>query len=159
LRRNPADRLAVAVGTGVYSGYFPIFPGTVGSAVGLVLYALLARLGVLGQGLSSGWVVTLGIVFVAGTLAAHRCEKIFGPDNKRIVIDEVWGMLVALFMLPVSLWWMVWAFLVFRFMDIVKPFPGRRAEHIGGGLGVMLDDGIAGAYTAIVLHVLRAVLG
>lgn len=158
MRKSLADRLAVAVGTGVYSGYFPFFPGTVGSGVGLVLYLLLARLGVLGPSFSLGWVLTLGIVFIAGTLSAHRCEQIFGPDNKRIVIDEIWGMLVALFILPVSWWWMLWAFLVFRFLDIVKPFPGRRAEGIGGGLAIMLDDGIAAAYTALILHILRVLL-
>jgi phosphatidylglycerophosphatase A len=159
LRKSPADRLAEAVGTGVYSGHFPIFPGTVGSAVGLVLYVALARFGVLSQDFSVGWVATLSVVFVAGVLAAHRCETIFGPDNKRIVIDEIWGMLIALFMLPVSWWWMLWAFLIFRFLDIVKPFPAGRAEGIGGGLAVMLDDGIAAAYTALILHLAKAFLG
>jgi len=73
LRRSPADSLAVAVGTGVYSGYFPIFPGTVGSAVGIVLYLVLVRSGLLAQGFSAAWLVTVGVVFVAGVLSAHRC--------------------------------------------------------------------------------------
>jgi len=68
-------------------------------------------------------------------------------------------MLISLFMLPVSWWWMLWAFLIFRFFDIVKPFPARRFERIGGGLGIMLDDGIAGAYTVLILQILRAILG
>jgi phosphatidylglycerophosphatase A len=155
LSRSLADRLATAVGTAVYSGYFPIFPGTVGSAAGVVLYLILVRLGVLSAAYSTGWAVTIGVVFVAGLASAHRCEILFGPDNKRIVIDEVWGMLVALYALPVTWAWILAAFLLFRFFDIVKPFPARRAEGVGGGLGVMLDDGIAGAYTAIVLHVLK----
>ena len=159
MKRGPADNLAVAIGTGIYSGYFPLFPGTVGSVVGLILYLLLVRSGLLGQEFSVAWPVTVGVVFVAGVLSAHRCETIFGHDNKRIVIDEVWGMLIALFMLPVSWWWMLWAFLIFRLLDIIKPFPGRRVEHIGGGLAIMLDDGIAGLYTVIILQALRVVLG
>ncbi|MFH1313353.1 MAG: phosphatidylglycerophosphatase A [Candidatus Eisenbacteria bacterium] len=159
MRRSPADSLAVAVGTGIYSGYFPIFPGTVGSAVGIVLYLVLVRLGILAQDFSAAWLVTVGVVFAGGVLSAHRCETLFGQDNKRIVIDEVWGMLIALFMLPVSWWWMLWAFLIFRFLDIVKPFPARRAERMGGGLAIMLDDGIAGAYTVLILQILKAILG
>jgi phosphatidylglycerophosphatase A len=159
LRNTLADRLAAVIGTGVYAGYFPIFPGTAGSVAGVVLYLILVRLGVLSGGHSAGWAVVLGVLFLAGVFSAHRCESMFGPDNKRIVVDEVWGMLVALYALPVTWAWVLAAFLIFRLLDIVKPFPGRRAERVGGGLGVMLDDGIAGAYTALVLHLLRLVKG
>jgi phosphatidylglycerophosphatase A len=159
LKRSFADRLAILVGTGVYSGYFPIFPGTAGAAVGVVLYLILVRLGMLGAGNSIGWPVWIGIVFVAGVVSAHRCEILFGPDNKRIVVDEVWGMLVALYALPVTWVWIGAGFVMFRFFDIVKPFPARRAERIGGGLAIMLDDGIAGAYTALILHLMRLLTG
>ena len=159
MRRTLADKLAIVVGTAVYSGYFPIFPGTVGSAAGVVLYLVLVRLGLLAAGHSTAWAITLGILFAAGVASAHRCEILFGPDNKRIVVDEVWGMLVALYALPVTWTWILAAFLIFRFFDIVKPFPAGRAEHIGGGLAIMLDDGIAGAYTAVVLHLVKFVTG
>jgi phosphatidylglycerophosphatase A len=151
--------LAIIVGTAVYSGYFPIFPGTVGSIAGVVLYLILVRLGVLSAGHSPAWVISLGIVFVAGLASAGRCETLFGADNKRIVVDEVWGMLIALYALPVSWRWILAAFLLFRLFDIVKPTPGRRAERLRHGLGVMLDDGIAGVYTAVVLHLIRLVAG
>lgn len=159
MRKTLADRLATVIGTGVYAGYFPIFPGTAGSVAGVVLYLILVRLGVLSAGHSVGWPVVLGILFLAGVASAHRCEVLFGPDNKRIVVDEVWGMLVALYALPVTWGWILAAFLIFRLFDIVKPFPGRRAERMGGGLAVMLDDGIAGAYTVLVLHLLRFLKG
>ena len=159
MRKALADSLAKVIGTAVYSGYFPLFPGTVGSAGGVVLYLILVSLGVLSAGYSAGWVISIGIVFVVGVASAHRCEIVFGPDNKRIVVDEVWGMLVALYALPVTWTWILAAFLIFRFFDIVKPFPAGRAEHIGGGLAIMLDDGIAGAYTAVVLHLIRFVTG
>lgn len=159
MRRTLADNLAIVVGTAAYSGYFPIFPGTVGSAAGVVLYLVLVRLGLLAGGHSTAWAIGLGILFAAGVASAHRCEILFGPDNKRIVVDEVWGMLVALYALPVGWGWILAAFLIFRLFDIVKPFPGRRAEKIGGGLAIMLDDGIAGAYTILVLHLFRIVRG
>lgn len=159
MKKTLADKLATVIGTVIYSGYFPLFPGTVGSGAGVVLYLILVNLGVLSAGYTTGWIVSIGIVFVVGVASAHRCEILFGPDNKRIVVDEVWGMLVALYALPVTWTWILAAFLVFRFFDIVKPFPAGRAENIGGGLAVMLDDGIAGAYTAAVLHLVRLVTG
>jgi phosphatidylglycerophosphatase A len=55
--------------------------------------------------------------------------------------------------------WILAAFVLFRIFDIIKPFPGRRAERVGGGIAVMLDDGVAGAYTVIILHGLRALMG
>jgi phosphatidylglycerophosphatase A len=159
LRRSLADRLAIVIGTAVYSGYFPLFPGTVGAAAGVVLYLVLVRLDVLSTGNTAGWLASIGAVFVVGVASAHRCEILFGPDNKKIVIDEVWGMLVSLYALPVEWTWILAAFLVFRVFDIIKPFPGRRAEGIGGGLAIMLDDGIAGVYTAAVLHLVRFATG
>ncbi|MFZ1947761.1 MAG: phosphatidylglycerophosphatase A [bacterium] len=157
--RTLAGRLAEAVGTGFYSGLFPIAPGTVGSVVGVVLYLALVRLGAVSAGFSLGWVVVLAAVLVVGALCAGRLERRLGPDHKRIVIDEVWGMLVSLAFLPPATRYVVAGFLLFRFFDIVKPFPARRAERITRGWGVMLDDGVAGIYACVVLHLARAVLG
>jgi phosphatidylglycerophosphatase A len=159
LRRSLPDNLAIAFGTALWSGYFPLFPGTVGAAAGVVLYLILVKLGALSSGYATGWVISILVLFAVGVASAHRCEKIFGPDNKRIVVDEVWGMLISLYALPVAWGWILAAFLIFRFFDIVKPFPGRRAEKMGGGLAIMLDDGIAGAYTAGLLHLVRLVIG
>ena len=159
MRRSLSDNLAIACATAAYSGYFPLFPGTVGAAAGLVLYIILVRAGVLTAGQGAGWWISILVVFAAGVASAHRCEKLFGQDNKRIVVDEVWGMIVSLYALPVAWGWVLAAFLLFRFFDIVKPFPGRRAEKMGGGLAIMLDDGIAGVYTAGLLHLVRFVMG
>lgn len=159
MRKTLADRLAEAIASGGYAGYFPIFPGTVGSVVGIALYAILLRLGLLTEHFSAAWPITLGAVLAVGTISAHRCEKIFGHDHRRIVIDEVWGMLIAVFLVPPRWPWILAGFLVFRLLDIAKPFPARRAERIGGGLAIMLDDGVAGIYTVLVLHLARALLG
>jgi len=159
LTRSLADRLAALAGTGLYSGYFPVFPGTVGSAAGIVLYLILVKAGALVAGSPLGWAVTLVVVYAAGVPAAHRCEKLYGHDAKPIVIDEIWGQLISLVYLPVTWKWILAAFLLFRFFDVVKPFPARRAERLGGGLGIMLDDGVAGLYTLIILHIAKGLLG
>jgi len=159
LMRKLAGRLAEAVGTGFYSGFFPIAPGTVGSAVGVVIYLALARLGAIGAGFSAGWIAVLAAVLVVGALCARDLERRWGPDHKRIVVDEVWGMLVSLAFLPPAAGYVIAGFLLFRFFDIAKPFPARRAEHVTRGWGVMLDDGVAGIYACAVLHLARAVVG
>jgi phosphatidylglycerophosphatase A len=151
--------LAKFIGTGFYSGYFPLFPGTVGSMAGLVVYGLLVRGGILSRTSTTGWLVALVVIFVLGVVSARRCEELFGHDNKRIVVDEIWGMLIALFLLPVRWPWIAGSFVLFRFFDVIKPFPGRRAERVGGGFGVMLDDGVAGVYTLGVMHLVRIILG
>ena len=68
MKKGLADRLAEAIGTGLYSGYFPIFPGTVGSGAGIVVYLILVGSGAIGQEFSIGWPVTIAIVFVAEIL-------------------------------------------------------------------------------------------
>lgn len=157
--RSLARTLAAIIGTGFGAGFFPIAPGTVGSAVGLALYGLLVKLGVLSPAALPAWIATLGIGFVVGTLSASHLEARFGEDNKRIVVDEVWGMLVSLAFVPATPAYAVSGFFLFRIFDIVKPFPGRRAERVGRGIGVMLDDGVAGVYACLVLHIAKAVFG
>jgi phosphatidylglycerophosphatase A len=159
LRGSLADRLAGVIGTGLYSGYFPIFPGTVGSLGGIVVYIVLRSLNLISESYSAGWPLMLGIIFIAGGLSAGRCEKIFGHDDKRIVIDEIWGMLVTLFLVPATWGWILAGFLLFRVFDVIKPFPARRAERIGKGFGVMLDDGFAAVYANVLLHIYRALQG
>jgi phosphatidylglycerophosphatase A len=157
--KTVARRLAQAFGTGFYSGYFPIAPGTVGSAVGVVIYAVLVRLGVLSPSSLTGWFAVTSVVLGLGWASAWHLERRYGPDDKRIVVDEVWGMLLAIAFLPASPRYVAGGFLLFRFFDIVKPFPARRAERVGKGLGVMLDDGVAGIYANLVLVVVRALAG
>lgn len=159
MMRTLARTLAVTIGTGFGSGYFPIAPGTVGSAVGVGLYWLLAKLGVVSPASVAGWMGALGIILAVGILCAWHLEVRLGQDNRRIVVDEVWGMLVSLAFLPPSPAYVVAGFVLFRVFDIVKPFPGRRAERVGRGIGVMLDDGVAGVYACLVLHIAKMVLG
>lgn len=154
---KPINRIAQIVGTGFFVGYFPIFPATIGSLLGLGVYFLLvSQVGALSV-FGIPWIILLCCVFVLGVWAAHSCEKIYGVDDRHIVIDEIWGMLIGLQGLKPSPTLLL-AFMIFRAIDIVKPFPIRRVEKIAGGLGVVLDDGIAGVYTALVILLVRGLM-
>jgi len=159
-QRGPADYLALAVAT-VGVGYLPLAPGTWGSLVGVGIYLLL-RLGVSDRGLTFFLIEAVVIVIVtfSGIWAATQTERITGrKDPGKVVVDEVAGQLISL--LPVALlpfwtpWklWVIVSFVLFRFFDIVKPYPARRMEALHGGLGIMADDLIAGAYGAGVILV------
>ena len=141
-------RLAVFVCSFGYLGFFPFAPGTVGSAAGLVLYVVTRHSGVpyLDALLVAG-------LFIAGVVFTPPCEKdLRCTDPGPIVIDEVMGMLVTLFMIPVGWVGMLVGFLLFRALDVAKPFPARQLERLHGGLGVMLDDAMAGIYANLLLR-------
>jgi phosphatidylglycerophosphatase A len=153
LNRQPQNHsepfsLAKVVASFFYVGYVPVIPGTFGSLATFPLYFLLVCLG--------GWQVYLAVlvaVIVAGVAAADRAEKqsrIIDPSF--VVIDEVAGQLTTLFLLPVS-WKTAFAgFLLFRILDIIKPFPAGRAERLHGGWGIMMDDVIAGVYGNLLIR-------
>ena len=143
-------RLAVFVATGACSGYFPIAPGTAGSLVGLLLFATLrATGGAIAEALA------IALLFFVGVWASTTAERHFGrEDPGPVVIDEVVGMLVTLAFVPVSVAGAVAGFVAFRVLDVIKPWPANRLEHLGGGLGIMADDVMAGVYAHLVVRVL-----
>jgi phosphatidylglycerophosphatase A len=100
-------------------------------------------------------VISIVLIAVAGIWAASAVERIVGrKDPGKVVVDEVAGQLVALTTVPLMFrsWWpIVLAFLVFRFFDIVKPYPAGRLESLAGGLGILADDLVAGVYAAVVV--------
>ena len=87
-----------------------------------------------------------------GTWVAQRVEPVWGKDSYRVVIDEVAGVWVGLLGVPLTGSRLLLGLLLFRFFDIVKPLGIRKMEQLPGGLGVMLDDVLAGVYTALLLH-------
>ena len=141
-------RLAVFVATAGYCGYFPIAPGTVGSAAGLVVYLLVWWVG------STTFEVALIVgLFLAGVWAGTTAERYFGGiDPGPIVLDEVVGMLITLAFIPVGLPGALAGFVLFRIFDVIKPFPARRLESLHGGLGVMADDAMAAIYANLTLR-------
>lgn len=141
-------QLIMFIATGAYTGYLPKAPGTWGTLVALPLHLLLIRLSPAGYGIS------LLIVFLVGVYTAGAAEKILDrKDPGSIVIDEVIGMLIALVAAPPQPLVWVMAFLLFRLFDIAKPWPVSWADrHLNGGLGIMLDDVLAGGYAWLTLH-------
>ncbi|MFC1557756.1 phosphatidylglycerophosphatase A [candidate division KSB1 bacterium] len=134
------------VSTGAFTGYFPFAPGTFGSfvMVGILYFSCVSSPLILA--------VIAAVLFFAGVFASTETEKELGKDPSIVVIDEMAGMTCSLLFLPKTL--VVWflAFLIFRFFDIVKPYPIRPLEKLNGGWGIMLDDIAAGVFTAIIMN-------
>jgi len=136
------------IATGAGSGYLPIAPGTWGSAVGVLLWLLVSRLE------TALYLSVIAALFVIGVFSAGAVEKIVDrPDPGIVVIDEIVGQLIALSLAPAHPAALFAGFCLFRFFDILKPFPIDWIDsHLHGGLGIMLDDVVAGLYALLLLH-------
>lgn len=149
---KPTDYLALAIATcGV--GYLPLAPGTFGSLVGVGIFWMLVRVNPL--------VIVVAILAVtfAGIWAGSRIEQLSGrKDPGKVVVDEVAGQMIALFPLTLFTRWstlaVIVSFILFRFFDIVKPYPANRLQDLHGGMGIMFDDLVAGVYGAIVVSII-----
>jgi phosphatidylglycerophosphatase A len=135
-----------------FAGYCPIAPGTAGSLTGLLIWWFGADLNIW---LQLSFIVTL---FFLGVWAATLAEKDWGHDAGKIVIDEVLGMWVTLWLVPKSLWLFAAGFLLFRVFDIIKPLGARQSQKLPGGWGVMVDDLLAGVYANLVLQFVSRIL-
>jgi phosphatidylglycerophosphatase A len=145
--------VALAVASVGGAGYAPIASGTVGSLVAAAALWLIPFS-------ATALLATLVVVTIAGVWAGSRVERALGAkDPGVIVIDEVAGMFLAVLFLPRTLPVIASAFFLFRLFDIWKPYPARQIQELHGGLGVMLDDLIAGAYALAVLVIAHAVVG
>ena len=138
--------IALAIATVGGVGSLPFAPGTFGSAAGLLLWYLLPASPVVHG-------VTIVALLAAGSWSGSVAERHFGSvDPRQVVIDEVMGMLITLFLNPVGWAGALAAFLLFRVADVLKPFPANRLERLPGGLGVMADDGMAAVYANLALR-------
>lgn len=145
--------VARIVATFGYVGHFPVAPGTLASAVGVAIAYSLRSFPL--------WylMIALGIT-ILGFLAAGIVEKAEGKkDPGCIVIDEVAGMMISLFGLPLDLKVMVVGFFLFRAFDMFKIYPANKFEDMGGSFGIMSDDIMAGIYTNLVLQVALRLAG
>jgi phosphatidylglycerophosphatase A len=162
--RGPVDALAVFIATGFGAGLIPFAPGTFGSLVGLAIaYGLIATLKSDLLLLQNALLLASLFFTLIGIWAGTRAEVVFArKDASQIVIDEVAGQLITFVLiapyLPVLGDKLKWALLVgfglFRLFDIFKPFPINRLQALTGGVGVMMDDVIAGVYAAAGLSLL-----
>ena len=157
---KPTDYVALAISTfGV--GYLPLAPGTWGSLVAVGIFLGFTQI-VKGNALVAVVVVSIVVVTFAGIWAASRTEALSNrKDPSKVVVDEVAGQLISLFPLTLFTQWTIVAviisFILFRFFDIVKPYPARRLEALKGGFGIMCDDLIAGVYAAVITSIVVAV--
>ena len=127
-------------------GYFPIAPGTAGTAVAAIICWFVGPEHLLIFG-----AITVGFFFL-GARSSTVVERQLGLDPSPVVIDEMVGFWIAVFALPKTWPVMLIAFFLFRIFDIWKPFPARRAERLPEGWGIMADDAIAGIYTNLLLQ-------
>jgi phosphatidylglycerophosphatase A len=137
--------LALATSGGV--GYIPFAPGTFGSLAGLLLWWLL-------PGSLPVQLTVIVAIFILGSWSGSVAERHFATtDPGPVVIDEVLGMLVTLFLNPVGWIGAILGFLLFRASDIIKPYPANKLEQLHGGVGVMADDLMAAIYANLALRV------
>ena len=138
--------------TGAGAGYFPWFPGTIGTLVAVPLSLGLNRLAL--TYFPFALFTLVGSILCAIWLSTKGAAILKQKDPRTIVIDEIVGFLVANFFAPPRLLALIWAFLLFRFFDITKPFPADKLERLPGGSGIVLDDVMAGLYTLLSLRLL-----
>jgi phosphatidylglycerophosphatase A len=144
---NIQRHIIIALSSFFYVGYLPYIPGTFASVAAVAVYLILRHNPLL------FWLFTVGIL-LAGFLSAGSAERIFGvKDSPHIVIDEVSGMSMCLVAIPYDRRFVLIAFLVFRILDALKPYPISKLQHLKEGLGVMMDDVLASVYTIIILQV------
>jgi phosphatidylglycerophosphatase A len=144
----------IAFGGGI--GLAPFAPGTFGTLLALPMFWIVyPRIG------DAAYLLAVAASFAIGVWACHVTGRALGrPDYGGMVWDETTAFLLVLFFTPIHIYWQVFAFLLFRLFDIVKPPPIRYYERVvKGGWGVMLDDLIAAFYTLVVLALARALIG
>jgi phosphatidylglycerophosphatase A len=137
-------------GTGFGVGYSPIAPGTLGTLIAIPVYYFLSEIP------SPLYEITLVGFFFLSVWISENAEIFFRKkDDPRIVIDEMMGFLITMLWIPRTIFFISMGFILFRFFDILKPFPIRRLEkRWKGGFGVVLDDVVAGVYSNIILQII-----
>ena len=138
----------IAFGGG--AGLAPRAPGTIGTAVAVPIYIAIATepIGV--------YLLAVALVIALGVWVCGRTSRDLGThDHPGIVLDEIAGFLVTMTALPLDWRWIAAGFVAFRILDIAKPWPISLADRgVRGGLGIMLDDVLAGAFACAALHLI-----
>ena len=149
----------IIIASGFGSGFSPFAPGTAGALVAVIIWTVLF------------YVIPFNILLVvtsllivlftaAGIWSADKLESDWVKDPSKVVVDEMVGVWIALLAVPVgNVWYILFAFLLFRFFDIFKPLGIRKMEQLEGGIGVMADDILAGIYSFLLLMGVRWLIG
>ena len=144
------NRFFLLLATGFGVGYSPIAPGTLGTLLAIPVYHFLSNIS------SPIYEITLIGFFFLSVWVSENAEIFFGKeDDRRIVIDEMMGFLITMLWVPKTILFVILGFFLFRFFDILKPFPIRHLEkRLKGGFGVVLDDVLAGVYANVILQII-----
>ena len=143
------EKLGWLFGTAVGLGYFPVAPATLASLAAVVVYWALPV-----DGYSPAFMGLVGASLLIGPWCCGSLTSEADPDPKRAVWDEVAGMWLTCLFLPKTLPWLAAAFLLFRVLDVLKPWPIRHYERLPGGYGIMADDVAAGVLGSAALNLL-----
>lgn len=135
------------IASGLYTGYSPFASGTVGSAVAVAFFFL--------PGFQNPYLLfplTVAL-FIVGGITAAKMESHLGQDPGEVTVDEFVGMWISLWFIPPTAVTIALAFIIFRILDILKPYPAQIFDNQKGGWNIMLDDVVAGIYTNIILQI------
>ena len=134
-----------------FTGYSPLAPGTVGSALTLIVLWFVDFTWL-------GAIIAASILFLIGVWVSTIAEREWGHDARRINVDEAVGMIITLIVSEKQISIYIVAFVLFRIFDVLKPFPINISQKLPAGWGVMIDDVIAGIYGSIILVILFRVI-
>ncbi len=148
IKINFIERL---IGSGFYTGYIPLASGTFGSLVALLIYWI--------PGFENLLIMSIAIILFAayGIYVGNKFDKKYGKDPAECTVDELVGQWISLLFVPKTVILSVVVFFIWRFFDIVKPYPARKLEYLPGGLGIMIDDVVSGFYSLIVIHLVLVI--
>ncbi len=144
MKLNFIEKLAGSV---FFTGFSPVAPGTVSSFVALLFYLIP------GFENPTFMLAVISVFTVWGIRLGNKFEKKYGKDPSQCTIDEFVGTWISLLFVPKVYWILAIDFVIWRLLDIIKPFPARTLEKLKGGKGIMLDDIVSGAYSLIIIHI------
>ena len=148
-RADFINKTALILSSWFGTGLIPRMPGTAGTLAAIPMVIVMNRLGQL-----FGAIFLIIFIFAA-VWSSGVTERLLGRDDpSEVVIDEVAGFMLTIYLLPLSWLSIALGFIMFRFFDILKPFPIKRLERIGGGTGMVLDDLVAGVYAGLSINIL-----
>ena len=133
-------------------GYFPLAPGTLGSLIAFIAWILLPETSIISL------IIAISIIFIIGVFSTGFIEKSYKiQDPSYIIIAEWVGMWIALLFVPNETIWLVLSFVLFRLFDILKIYPVNKMEKLNGGMGIMLDDVVAGLYAGLITSIIAII--
>lgn len=146
------DKIYKLIGSGFYSGYFPFASGTIGSLIAMLFYLI--------PEFSNPAITSTVIIisFLIGVYLGNYFEKIYGKDPSEFTLDEFIGTWLTFLLVPKTIPFLIGGFIIWRFFDIIKPFPANKVESLKGGWGIMLDDVVSGMYSLLIIYIFKVIL-